>query len=245
MKSFWKLTATELKLQFREPMAMIFTLAFPVFLMVVFGAIFGNDPSESMGGYGQIDLSVPGYIGMIIGTVGMLSIPMTLANYRDNGVLRRLSASPVKASMLLWAQVVSQVVLTLLGIALLFAAGKLFFDIRLPAGGIAIVPAAVVSGLSFFAIGFVLAGILPNARTAQAVGMAIFYPMLFLSGAAMPRVLMPESVRRVSELMPLTHVVKLMEELWISGTLNVVSLIVVVSILVGGVLLARATFRWE
>jgi ABC-2 type transport system permease protein len=245
MKAFWKLTATELRLQFREPMAMIFTLAFPVFLMIVFGAIFGNDPSEAMAGYGQIDLSLPGYIGMIVGTVGMLSIPMTLANYRDNGVLRRLSASPVRPSALLWAQVVTQVVLTLLGIAILMVAGIVLFDVRLPAGGAAIVPAAIIGGLSFFAIGFVLAGVLPNARTAQAVGMAIFYPMLFLSGAAMPRFLMPESVQRISDLMPLTHVVKLMEDLWIAGSVNMTSLIVVVAILICGVVLARVTFRWE
>jgi ABC-2 type transport system permease protein len=245
MKALLKLTATELKLQFREPMAMIFTLAFPVFLMIIFGAVFGNDPEASMGGYGQIDLSLPGYIGMIVGTVGMLGIPMTLANYRDNGVLRRLSATPVRASSILWAQVVTQVVLTLAGVALLLVVGMLLFDVRVPAGGMAIIPAAIVGGLSFFAIGFVLAGVLPNARTAQAVGMAIFYPMLFLSGAAMPRSLMPDAVKRISELMPLTHVVKLMEDLWIAGSLNTVSLAVVLALLVGGVLLARVTFRWE
>ena len=245
MKPFLALTATELRLQFREPMAMIFTLAFPVFLMVVFGAIFGNDASPAMAGYGQIDLSLPGYIGMIVGTVGMLGIPMTLANYRDNGVLRRLSASPVRASSLLWAQVVTQVVMTGIGIALLLGVGSLLFDLRVPAGGLAIVPAAIVGGLSFFAVGFVLAGVLPNARAAQAVGMAVFYPMLFLSGAAMPRFLMPEGVRRVAQVMPLTHVVKLMEELWIAGTLNTVSLVVVVGMLIAGIVLARVTFRWE
>jgi ABC-2 type transport system permease protein len=170
---------------------------------------------------------------------------MTLANYRDNGVLRRLSATPVRASSILWAQVVTQVVLTLAGIALLLVVGTLLFDVRVPAGGVAIIPAAIVGGLSFFAIGFVLAGVLPNARTAQAVGMAIFYPMLFLSGAAMPRSLMPAGVRQISELMPLTHVVKLMEDLWIADRLNLVSLGVVLALLIGGVLLARVTFRWE
>lgn len=245
MRAIVKLTASELRLQFREPMALIFTLAFPVFLMIVFGAIFGNDPNEAMAGYGQIDLSLPGYIGMIVGTVGMLGIPMTLANYRDNGVLRRLSASPVKPSWILWAQVVTQVVLSLLGIVILVVTGIVLFDVRLPAVGASLVPAAMLGGLSFFAIGFVLAGVLPNARTAQAVGMAIFYPMLFLSGAAMPRFLMPESVRRISEFMPLTHVVKLMEDLWIAGTLNLVSLTVLIALLIAGVILARTTFRWE
>jgi ABC-2 type transport system permease protein len=244
MKAFLKLTAMELRLQLREPMVVIFTLAFPVFLMIVFGAIFGNEPNEAMAGYGQIDLSLPGYIGMIVGTVGMLGIPMTLASYRDLGVLRRLSATPVRPSSILWAQVVTRVVLTLAGVGLLLLVGTVLFDLRPPARVMAIFPAAILGGLSFFAIGFVLAGVMPNARAAQAVGMALFYPMLFLSGAAMPRHIMPDAVQRVSELLPLTHVVKLMEDFWIAGSLNTVSLIVVVAVLISGVLLARVTFRW-
>ena len=89
MKTFYKLTYMELKLQLREPVALFFTLAFPVMLMALFGVIFGNEADEMFGGYGQVDLSVPGYIGMVIGTIGMLSIPTTLSNYRDQGILRR------------------------------------------------------------------------------------------------------------------------------------------------------------
>ena len=103
MKTFLKLTYMELKLQLREPMALFFTLAFPVMVMVLFGFIFGNDADELLGGYGRVDLSVPGYIGMIVGTIGLLSIPTTLANYRDLGILRRLRATPLGSSPVLRA----------------------------------------------------------------------------------------------------------------------------------------------
>ena len=245
MKSFLKLTHLELKLQLREPVALFFTLAFPVVLMLLFGAISGNEAEEFLGGYGQVDLSVPGYIGMIIGTIGLLGIPITLSNYRDQGILRRLRATPLQSGHILWAQVATQVLMAAAGVVLLFITGKLFFDLRIPDGSATIIPAILLSAFSFFAIGFVLAGVMPTARTAQAVGMAILYPMLFLSGAAMPRFLMPEVVQQVAEFLPLTHVVMLMEDLWLNGTWNMTSLVVVTMLLIMGLVVSRVTFRWE
>ncbi len=245
MKPFLKLTYIELKLQLREPVALFFTLAFPVMLMALFGVIFGNDAQGSLAGYGQVDLSVPGYIGMIIGTIGLLGIPITLSNYRDQGILRRLRATPVQSGSILWAQVATQVVMAAIGVALLFIVGFTFFDLRIPGGSLAIIPAVLLSAFSFFAIGFVLAGVMPTARTAQAVGMAILYPMLFLSGAAMPRFIMPESVQQIAALLPLTHVVILIEDLWLKGTWNIVSLAAVSALLLLGLILSRFTFRWE
>lgn len=245
MNAFLKMTWTELKLTLREPMGSFFTLIFPVMLLVLFGSIFGNEPSSFLGGYGQVDLSVPGYIGMIIGTVGMLGIPITLSNYREQGILRRYRATPIRPGVVLWSQVAVNVLMTLLGIGLLVLVAVLFYDLRIPSATFAVIPAIFIAGFSFFAVGFVMAGLMPTPRTAQAVGMALFYPMLFLSGAAMPRNIMPESVQRIADFLPLTHVVKLLEDLWLHGDWNWVSLAVVVGMLVIGLPISSRTFRWE
>lgn len=245
MKPFLKLTYMELKLQLREPVALFFSLAFPVMIMVLFGFIFGNEAEGFLGGYGRVDLSVPGYIGMIIGTIGLLSIPITLANYRDLGILRRLRATPLGSGPVLWSQVAAQVLITAAGIILLIIAGRVIFDLRIPNGNLAIIPAVVLCAFSFFAVGFVLAGVMPSARAAQAVGMALFYPMLFLSGAAMPRYIMPDLVQQIAEFLPLTHVVILIEDLWLKGTWNFTSLAVVAAVLILGLVASRFTFRWE
>ncbi|MCA9932235.1 MAG: ABC transporter permease [Anaerolineales bacterium] len=245
MNAFLKMTWTELKLTLREPMGSFFTLIFPVMLLVLFGSIFGNEPSSFLGGYGQVDLSVPGYIGMIIGTVGMLGIPITLSNYREQGILRRYRATPIRPGVVLWSQVAVNVLMTLLGIGLLVLVAVLFYDLRIPSATFAVIPAIFIAGFSFFAVGFVMAGLMPTPRTAQAVGMGLFYPMLFLSGAAMPRNIMPESVQRIADFLPLTHVVKLLEDLWLHGDWNWVSLAVVVGMLVIGLPISSRTFRWE
>lgn len=245
MKTFWHMTWTELKLQLREPIGAFFTLVFPLMLLFIFGSIYGNEPSEFLGGFGSIDFSVPGYIGMIIGTIGMLNLPIALATYREQGVLRRLQATPLPSSTILWSQVVVNVVMTACGVLLLVTAGFLVYDLRPPEASLGLIAAALLGGLSFLAVGFVLAGVLPTPRSAQAVGMALFYPMLFLSGAGMPRQIMPESVQKFSEFLPLTHVVKLLEELWLIGTWNLTSLAVVIGLLVVCIIVSRQTFRWE
>lgn len=245
MKPFLKLTYTELKLQLREPIGTFFTLAFPVMLMILFGSIFGNEPEPFLNGYGQVDLSVPGYIGMIIGTIGMLSIPITLSNYREQGILRRYRATPLQSSSVLWSQVAVQVVMTAVGVTLLLIVGSLFYDLRLPTSDAMMIPAILLCAFSFFALGFVLAGIMPTPRTAQAVGMAIFYPMLFLSGAAMPRYIMPETVQQIGKLLPLTQVVILLEDMWFTGKWNMTAVSIITVMLVVGLIVSRFTFRWE
>lgn len=245
MNAFLKMTWTEFKLYLREPLGVFFTLAFPPMLLILFGGIFGNEAQSFLGGYGQVDLSVPGYIGMVIGTIGMLNIPVTLANYREQGILRRFQATPIQPGVVLWAQVAVNVLMAVVSISLLVVAARLLYDLRIPTATLAMVPAILIGAFSFFAVGFVLAGVLPTPRTAQAVGMALFFPMLFLSGAAMPRQVMPEAVQRIADFLPLTHVVILLEDLWFTGTWNGVSLAVIAALLLACLVISRYTFRWE
>ena len=118
MKALWKLTWTELKLALREPMVAFFTLVMPVLLLVIFGGIFGHEPLPFLAGYRQVDLSMPGYISMIIGNIGMVSLPITLASYRQNGILRRLQATPLRPTTVLWSQVAVNVLMAVLGVKL-------------------------------------------------------------------------------------------------------------------------------
>ena len=105
--------------------------------------------------------------------------------------------------------------MTGLGMLLLIAAGKLVYHVRFEGNAFSVLAGFILCSLSFFGIGFILAGIMPTARTAQVVAMVLLYPMLFLSGAAFPRELMPAAVQKVSAFLPLTYVVNLLRGLWI------------------------------
>ena len=81
MKRLWKITAMEWRLINREFITLFFALIFPVLMLLLFGTIYGNQPSEFMGGFGTVDVSTPGYINMIIAVTGLMSFPLTLAQY--------------------------------------------------------------------------------------------------------------------------------------------------------------------
>jgi ABC-2 type transport system permease protein len=231
----------------REPIGAFFTLVFPLMMLFLFGTIYGNDPSPYFNGYGTVDVSVPAYTAMIIGTTGIMSLSITMSAYREKGILRRLRATPLRPQIILVAQVVVIFMMTVAGMLLLILAGKLVYNLRFDGNPISVALAFILGSLSFFSLGFVLASVMPTARTAQVVGMVIFYPMLFLSGAGLPLEMLPDGVRKISDFLPLTHVVTLLRGLWIGDawSLHRTEVIVLAGLLVAGVLVSARAFRWE
>lgn len=247
MKGLWKLTWTEIKLFLRDPIAAFFTLIFPLMMLFLFGSIYGNKPSPLLGGYGSVDVSVPAYTAMIIATSGIVGLPISLASYRERGILRRFRATPLHPLAVLIAEVIVIFIATLLGMALLIIAGKLFYDLHFFGNPINVLAAFILSSLSFSAIGFILASIIPSARTTQIVSMVILYPMLFLSGAGIPRQLLPKIIQKYSQVLPLTHVVTLLQGLWFgeSWREHLMEVRILIAILIIGIILSSRIFRWE
>jgi ABC-2 type transport system permease protein len=83
MRAFTKYTWTEIKLFLREPIGAFFTLLFPLMMLFLFGTIYGNEPSPYFNGYGTVDVSVPAYTSMIIGTTGIMGLTITMSAYRE------------------------------------------------------------------------------------------------------------------------------------------------------------------
>jgi ABC-2 type transport system permease protein len=245
MTALQKITWVELKLKLREPVGTFFTLVFPLLLLFLFGTIYGNEPSDFLGGRGSVDNSVPGYIAMILGTTGMISLPIALSVYREHGVLRRMRAAPITPGLVLGSQVVVNLIIAMIGMAFLVAVGVWVYDMVLPSAPVAVFVAVVISGLSFLSIGFVLASLAPTATAAQAIGMALYFPMLFLSGAALPRQLLPQGLVDFSQFLPLTHVVNLIQDLWYGNGWNMTALLVLVGMTVLAVFISFRSFRWE
>jgi len=234
----------ELKLFLREPGAAFFTLVLPV-LLLVFNGSTGNDPDAALGGAGFIDVMVPGYIALVIATLGLTNLPGLMATYRERGVLRRLQATPVRPSTILGAQLLVHSLVATIGLVVLVAVGAVAFDLRAPQAPVAVAAAYVISVLGFAAFGFVLAALLPTGRSAAAVSFALYLPMIFLSGAVMPRQALPDWAERLSDALPLTYVVEALQEPWISGTWDVGALALLVALVAAGTLLSTRLFRWS
>jgi ABC-2 type transport system permease protein len=247
MRSLQKLFVIELKLFLREPMAAFFTLIFPSLLLLLFGTIWGNKPSEFFGNVGYVDTAVPAFTAMIIATSGLMGLSIQMATYRESGVLRRFKATPLRPATILIAEVMVIFIMTTLGMIMLIILGKLLYGLRFSGNLFNVLGAYVLSCFSFFSIGFMLAGVFSTARTALIGSMILFYPMLFLSGAALPREILPETMRRIAQVLPLTHVVNLLRGLWIgeSWAVHLKEVAVLSLVTIVGVAVSAKIFRWE
>jgi len=247
MRGLWKLTLTEALLYLREPVATFFTIFYAPLVLLLFGSIYGNKPSELFGGRGTMDVTVPAYIGLIVVTVSLMGLPIATVSNRELGVLRRYRATPLRPVTYLTAQVLVYSAMTLLGVLLLFLTGKLVYQIRFEGSFLSVLAGLILSTLSFLSLGFLVASLSPTPRLAQMVGMILAFGMMFLSGATFPLEIMPERVRQVSNFLPLTHVVKLMRGLWAGqswGGLWVHG-VVLGGLLVACVAVSAVAFRWE
>ena len=247
MKRFLKLTLMETKLFFREPAAIFFTLAFPILLLGVFGAIYGNEPSAFFGGHGYVDTVCPAFIGLVIAMTGFTSIPGVVATYRAKGVLRRLRASPIGPGTVLASWIAVYSLVTIIGAGLMLLFGRIVFGLRFHGSYLNIIVFSIVSMVSMFSLGFIIASLATSPRVAEAVGMAIYFPMIFLSGATIPVQIFPDVLKKVVQLLPMTHIVELLQALWFGGawTDHLVNIAVISGLAVVGIIVSALTFRWE
>ena len=194
-----------------------------------------------------MDITMPAYSALVLGTVGLLSVPITTGGYREQGILRRYRATPLRPLTYIIADVLTNLVITLIGMVVLVAIGWLLYRVQFEGHVLSVLMAVILGGLSMFSVGYLIASIAPGARTAQVVGMVIFYPMMFLSGASVPLEVMPETVRRISDFIPLTYVVTLLRGLWFGNGWgeHLTEVIVLGGVLVVCAGLAARFFRWE
>lgn len=245
MNAFKTLTLTEFKLFLREPAAVFFTIAFPLMLLFIFGSIFGNEPVPEFGNRGSVDVSVPGYVGMIIGTTAFMAIPVVIAEYRNQGIFRRLRATPVNPLAIIGAQMLIYYAMTLAGFLLLFIGGKLVYNLVAPEKPVLLIALATISFMSMAAFGFVVGSYFKTPRTANVVGNIVYFPQIFLGGATFPRELFGERVRQWTEWLPLTQVINLLKQAWFGDTISVTSVIYVIVIGIASAAISTKVFKWE
>lgn len=247
MRSFRRLLLTNFQLYLREPVSTFFTLAFAPMLVIIFGSIYGNEPSALFGGRGSMDVTLPGYIGLIIAGVGILSMPINLTAQKESGVLRRFQASPLQPIIFMLADLAANLFVTIVGIMILLVFGKLFYQVQIAGSLVAVIFSIFLGSLSMFAIGYLLASLAPSARAGQVIGMVLLYPMMFISGAGMPLEILPESMRNIARFMPLYYVVNFTKGMWFNDSImsHWLDILILSMIAVVGFIFAARLFHWK
>ena len=240
----------EQKAFWRNPAAAFFTFAFPLLFLVIFTALLGNDTSTLP--TGREVSSATYYTGSILAfaviTATYTNLAMSVTFSREEGVLKRIRATPMPPWAYLLSRVLNSALITAILIVIVLAFGRLFYDVALPGGRFpAFIVTMVVGAASFCALGLAVTALIPNADAAPAVVNASILPLLFLSGVFIPIDDGPQWIRSVAQIFPIRHflVASLDSFLgpgsgWRPGDLAVVALWGV-----GGLLAASRFFSWE
>lgn len=246
-KIMLKLTTFEFKLFSRNIISMFFLLAFPTLMILLFGGIYGNEPNELFGGVGTVDVSVPAYSGLIISVTGLMSLPLTLCEYREKKILKRYRATPLKVIYVIISQVCVNCLMTIVGMVFLIIVAKLVFGLNFIGNVFEVILIFILSMLSIFSIGFLIASIAPNMKAANAIANLVYFPMLFLTGATIPIEIMPEFMQKISKFLPVTHAVNAMKDVWLGkGMMDAwVSILVLILVFLVCLVISLKIFRWE
>jgi ABC-2 type transport system permease protein len=189
---------TEVRLFRREPGALFWILLFPTLLLVILGSIPSFRHHEAdLGGLRTIDVYVPVAVllGLIVG--GLQSMPQTLTGYRERGILRRMSTTPVRPTALLTAQMTVYGGAALASALLALLVGRFAFAVRLPEQLFGYLLALVLAVAAALALGAVISALSRTTKIAGAIGSAVFFPAMFCAGVWAPVQTMPDVLARI------------------------------------------------
>ena len=251
MRTLIKLSWVELKLFAREPITVIFTLALPIIFLFVMGGVFGNEANTDdsgtaiFRGVGPLDYYIPAYFGLVMMAIGTVALPVHLAGYRERGVLRRLRASSILVWSVMSSQLTVSFVIALIGSILVLVSGIIAYSPHMPKEVGLLILAFLLGLVSFTAFGFFLGAVLPSTRTAQGLGLILFFVMMMLGGAGPPPEVLTGPMDIVGQITPLRHVIIILQDPYLGFGWNQNASLIVVGITVVSTALAARFFRWE
>lgn len=247
MTATMQLTRTEGRLFIRDPAMLFFGLAFPGLLLVTLGSLYPGftDPAPELDGASYLTYYTPVTMAMGVATLALMTLPPILGTYRQFGILRRLRTTPVHPARLLGAQVTVQFVVAVIAAGATMLVATMGFGIDSPALSLWFVIVYLMGAASLFSIGVLVGSRARRTSSAQAIGMAIFFPMLLFAGVWVPRSVMPDALLTISDLTPIGAMVQAMGDAWAGTTPDLTSLAVIALWTVAAGLLAVRLFRWE
>jgi ABC-2 type transport system permease protein len=168
--AFGKIVLNEARLAWRQPAGIVVGIGVSLLLLVIFGSISSfQQPSARLGGLSAFELYIPILISFSIGVLALSYLPGPLVSYREQGILRRLSTTPVPAFWVLAAQFVLQACLMLIAVFLLIGVSVAGYGAIAPRNPGGLVLALVLSIAALFAIGLSIAAAARTSGSARAI----------------------------------------------------------------------------
>jgi ABC-2 type transport system permease protein len=235
----------ELLLYTRSRELAFFTFLLPMIFFVLLGSTYGNDTVDGVRGSNFLEAGMIGYGAISIAFAGLAIV---LVIRRENGILKRLRATPLPAAVYITAVLSAFLAAFAVEVVGLILLGRVLFGIGIPDRLGSLVLALLLGAISFCGLGIGVTALIRSAEGASAVVNAIYLPMSFIAGAFFSPHHFPQVLRAVADVLPLTYFLRLIRnvmlhghEIWSQGT----NVAVVAAWGIVGVIVALRAFRWE
>jgi ABC-2 type transport system permease protein len=163
-----------------------------------------NETSVVTDQFSTVELYVPGITAAFIMTNGIIALTVTTTEFKRRGIIKRLSITPLTKLDWIIGNVLSQTLLNLMLTGIMIGVGWLLFNVRIIPDVFTIIM-ILLGSIMFSGIGMILSGFIKDVEAASAIGNAIAFPMMFLSGTYFPLELMPSYIQTISKALPLTY----------------------------------------
>jgi ABC-2 type transport system permease protein len=147
------------------------------------------------------------FTGMAVMMVGVFAVASVFPTAKKTGVLRRLHATPIKASEVILGTMISYAVIGIIGVALLTTLALTLFDLNMRGDWLTYGAFILFSTFVMLGFGLAIGGIAKNSTQSDVIGQIVFIASLAVSGVWFPRALMPEFLQNITAFLPLTPVI--------------------------------------
>lgn len=204
-----RLFSTELKVWLREPTAVFFALIFPSLLLLGLGLAvpdFSAPMTDAAPPWNEapgITAYLPTIIALAVGTIALTTMPVQFATFREKGILKRLSTTPMPPQNLIGAHMVINVLALIVSACAAVVGATVVLDVPFAADPLTVLLVLVLSTTAMFSLGLLVAARAEKGATASGLGMLIYFPSLMFSGVWVPLSVMPEWMQQIGLYLPL------------------------------------------
>lgn len=239
MKRFLILTKAMTLMHLRNGYVLFWNFAFPVLLMLIYGAVMRQ----------FMDYMTPGVIVLNAFSFGLVASSTMMLEMREKSVLRRLQATPLPAGQLIGSYLLVNIIIGVLQSTLIILTGVLLYRIPVTIPGLLLAYPMILAGLlAFMALGGIISGVAAKSGAATAVGMMIYFLLMFISDMVFPLDMLPDWLQNIVPYLPAYPVAQLVRSALLDATLDprwITNLVLLCIYGIVGTLIAARLFRWE
>lgn len=247
MKAYKTMLKTEFKLSLRGIDMFIFAICIPIVVTILVGSMFSNKPAFEGANFTFFEQSFGAISTIAICAGGVMGLPLVISDYRNRKILKRLKVTPSSPTLILAVQVSIYTIYSIASLLLVYVIAKIFFHYEMAGSLLYFVGSYLLVMLSMFSIGMMVGGVAKDMKSASVIASLLYFPMLIFSGATLPYEVMPLTLQKIADLLPLTQGIKLIKASTLGLPINDVVLPIILMILLSIICIGISIryFKWE